>query len=256
MLDRLMRDRAPLSVLDTHAGAGVYDLTGEAARRSGEADAGVVRLMDDSTAPAVFDRLKQAVRAENGPEAVRFYPGSPALILGALRPADRYLGCELRPDDRAELAGLIRMRAPQAATVFEADGYEVLIEGRAGRGRRLVLIDPPFERGDDYLRLVEAIGADCGRGGEAAYMVWVPLKDLQTFDSFLGGMETLGLPGLAVETRLRPLDRPLRLNGCAVVLLGARELLDAVAPAAEQAAGWTAARLGDVGAAARIEGLN
>ncbi len=258
LLDEMLRAPEALSVIDTHAGAGAYDLEGEAAKKSGEAANGVVKLMADEAAPAVFAPLKAAVRAENPGGGTKVYPGSPALILAKLRVGDSFLGCELRPDDHKALAQLIcaRTRKGVRATALATDGYEALAQGRAGAGPRLALIDPPFERGDEYARVVETVRADAGRGGEAVYMIWTPLKDLQTFDSFLGGVEAIGLPGLAVETRLRPLDRPLKLNGCSVVLLGRRALLTAMEPRARAAADWVATRLGGEGAQARIERLN
>jgi 23S rRNA (adenine2030-N6)-methyltransferase len=235
----------------------VYDLQGEAARRSGEASQGVVRLMADDAAPPVFGALKRAVRAENPRGELRHYPGSPAVILGALGGGDRYLGCELREDDHAALATLLQARG--AAAKGEAlllDGYAALREGRAGTGRRLVLIDPPFERGDEYRNIVEAVSADRRRGSPAAYAVWTPLKDLQTFDAFLGGVESIGFEaGLAVEARLQPLTDPLRMNGCAMVLLGSRQAVEAVSEAAAEAAQWVVSALGREGGEARLERL-
>ena len=241
-----------LTVLDTHAGAGLYDLKGEAARKSGEAAVGVARLMAAEDAPPVLAALKRAVQAENGPGQLRFYPGSPAVVARALKTGDRYIGCELRPDDYAALAKLLRQRGGEA---LRMDGYTALSEGRAGAGRRLVLIDPPFERGDEYVNIVEAVRTDRARGGEGAYAVWTPIKDLKTFDSFLGGIESLGAGGLAVQARLRPLNDPMRMNGCAMVLLGPTAALDAVQGPAGQAAEWIVGALGGEGAEARLERL-
>jgi 23S rRNA (adenine2030-N6)-methyltransferase len=261
LLDVLYRSTAaegPLTVVDTHAGAGLYDLEGEAARRSGEAAAGVVRLMAAEGAPAVFDPVKAAVKRANPAGTVRYYPGSPLMVVQALSPGDRYLGCELLHDDQAALQRLLGTRASKGvqAQAMAADGYEVLEQGEGRQGRRLVLIDPPFERGDEYPRILQAVAADARRAGEASYLIWTPLKDLQTFDSFLGGVEALGLGGgLAVEARLRPLTDPLKMNGCAMILLGPPRLRAEAEPAARAAAEWIAAALGEAGAAARIERL-
>ena len=46
LLRALLKKPAPLFVLDTHAGAGHYDLDGEPARRSNEAVGGILRLLD------------------------------------------------------------------------------------------------------------------------------------------------------------------------------------------------------------------
>lgn len=242
-----------LTVLDTHAGSGLYDLKDVAARKSGEAAQGVVKLMADPAAPPVFAALKRAVQAENGPGQLRFYPGSPALVLRALQTGDTYIGCELHPDAYAALSKLTQARGGDARRV---DGYAALADGWAGRGRRLVVIDPPFERGDEYPNIVAAVRADRARGGEAAYAIWTPIKDLQTFDSFLGAIESIGFEGgLAVEARLQPLTDPMKMNGCAMVLLGSKAAVEGVRAPATQAAEWLVGALGGQGGQARVERL-
>src|SRR5436309_1716629 len=91
LLARLQQDGEPLRVIDTHAGRGLYDLAGPEARKSGEAEAGIVRLMAVKDAPAEFAPLTAAVRTLNKGGPVRRYPGSPWLIAQALRPGDSYL---------------------------------------------------------------------------------------------------------------------------------------------------------------------
>jgi 23S rRNA (adenine2030-N6)-methyltransferase len=254
LLQRLMADPSPLAVLDTHAGAGIYDLAGPEATKSGEAAQGIVRLMADPAAPGVFDPLKQAVRRLNPGGGERLYPGSPAVIGGALRPGDGYTGCELRPDDRAALAEVLKPYA--RATAVERDGYAVLAE-QAGRGpRRLVLVDPPFERGDDYARAADGVGRADGRPGDA-FVIWTPLKDLETFDAFLGRLiDAGGESGLVAEARLRPLDNPLHMNGCALVILADPAVVMSMYAPARAAAEWIVASLGQSGGSARVEPLD
>ncbi len=251
LLQRLTAESGALDVIDTHAGAGLYDLEDAMARRSKEAEAGVMRLMADAHAPAVFHTLKQAVAAENPAGSVRLYPGSPLLIVNALRAGDRYCGYELRPDDQAALQALLRRRAPpsvQAEAVLE-DGYRALAAlGLEGR-RTLVLIDPPFERGDEYDQIVTGLERGLARAPGAAFALWTPLKDLETFDALLRRVEALSPPSLQIaETRLRPLTDPMKMNGCAMVLIGAPDM------EAEAAAicGWVAERCGETGAEARV----
>jgi 23S rRNA (adenine2030-N6)-methyltransferase len=254
LMQRLMADTSPLAVLDTHAGAGVYDIEGEAARRSGEAAKGIVRLMQAADAPAAFDPLKQAVRRLNPKGGERLYPGSPPLVVDVLRPGDSYLGCELRPDDYADLDRFLRGR--KFGKALMRDGYEVLAE-EAGRGpRRLVLVDPPFERGDDYVRTAEGVGRADGRPGDA-FVIWTPLKDLETFDAFLGRLIDAGAEsGLVVEARLKPLDDPLRMNGCALVILADPGVTMSMFAPARAIADWIVTRLGEPGGEARVEPLD
>ena len=247
LLDALMADPAPLTVIDTHAGAGGYDLDGELARRTGEAAQGVFRLMAADDAPAGFDTLKAAVRRGNHGGGVRFYPGSPSLIGAALRKDDRYVACELRDDDVALLAETL---APfKGARAVQTDGFAMA--GReAGKGRRLfVLIDPPFERGDDYARIAVTLAAVLGLDPDACIAVWLPLKDLETFDAFLRSVEPACGDLLAAEARLKPLTDPMQMNGCAMVIANAPAGL--VEPLS-QVCGWVAGRLGEAGGKAEV----
>lgn len=252
LVSRLAQGEAPLSVFDTHAGAGAYDLEGTEAKRSKEAEAGVMRLMA-ADAPPALQPLRKAVAAFNPSDGVKVYPGSPVLIARALRPGDRYVGCELRPDDQADLAKRLR-RWPSASAKL-ADGYEAL-EDWAAADTRLVLIDPPFERADDYVRTVQAVREVIGSGRPTVFAIWTPLKDLETFDAFLGGLEDIeGLNGLIVQARLKPLTDPMRLNGCAMVLLGDPALLEALEAPARDIATWIVEALGQEGGVARVERL-
>jgi len=239
------KGRPPLTVIDTHAGRGVYDLAGADARRSGEAQAGIARLMAAKDPPEAFGPLIAAVNALNPKGPATLYPGSPLLIAQALRPGDSYLACELRPDEHGALEALMKGRANVRALCV--DGYAAAQAQTPAGGQVLVLIDPPFERADDYSRIVETLAAVRARNHGAAALVWLPLKDLETFDGFLRDLEDrVAAPALVAETRLRPLTDPLKMNGCALVLVGAPSSM--VAPL-EAACAWTAETLGSAGQA-------
>ena len=245
LLARFGAEPGPLSVIDTHAGRGLYDLAGVEAKKSGEAEAGIVRLMAAGDAPGEFAPLIAAVRKLNGAGPVRRYPGSPWLIAEAMRPGDSYLACELRPDEHQALSE--RMQGKRGVRTLCADGYEAAAAQTPATGRALVLIDPPFERADDYARIVETLAAVRRRNARACALVWLPLKDLETFDGFLRDLEdALEAPALVAETRMRPLTDPLTMNGCALVLTGAPA--DMSGPLAA-ICGWTARTLGEAGTA-------
>ncbi len=229
LLARLTADAAPLTVIDTHAGAGLYDLQDDMARRSAESDIGVGRLMADEAAPAVFAPLKAAVAAVNAAGGLRFYPGSPLLSLGALRRGDRYEGCELRVDDQQALKALLNQHFPAKAIDAQAilaDGYQRLRSRAAGDGKRIAcLLDPPFERGDEYVQVIGGVGQRLALDPAAVIAIWAPVKDLETFDALLRALEALHPPSLTVaETRLRPLLNPMKMNGSAMILIGAPDL--------------------------------
>jgi 23S rRNA (adenine2030-N6)-methyltransferase len=246
MLSALTADGPPLTVIDTHAGRGLYDLAGPEARKSGEAEAGIARLMAAPDAPVEFAPLTGAVAALNGGGALRRYPGSPWLIADALRPGDRYIACELRADEHAALATALKGRG--AVRTIAADGYAAAVAECPRQGRVFVLIDPPFEQPDDYARIVETLAGLRARNPGVQALVWLPLKDLETFDSFLRDLEDeVAAPLLVAEARVQPLDNPMKMNGCALVVLGADELAEPLAAIC----GWVAQALG-AGGGARV----
>jgi 23S rRNA (adenine2030-N6)-methyltransferase len=133
-----------------------------------------------------------------------------------------------------------------------ADGYDAAVAETPASGQALVLIDPPFERADDYVRIVDTLAGIRRRNRAAMALVWLPLKDLETFDGLLRDLEDeVEAPLLIAETRMRPLTDPLKMNGCALVLLGAPQ---GMAQDLQAICGWTAETLGD-GGEARVYGL-
>jgi 23S rRNA (adenine2030-N6)-methyltransferase len=245
-----MQGRGPVTVFDTHAGAGLYDLTGDGAR-SREAEAGVLKLMASQDLPPTIAALAAEVRAVNdGGAETRLYPGSPLLVARALRGDDAYCGFELNPPV-VELLHQALADYPHADG-SAGDGYvEALSAVRAAvkagvRPAPLVLIDPPFERPDDYVRAAETAMAVVRADPKATVAVWTPLKDLETFDGFL---RRLSGDVLVAEARLRPLTNPMKMNGCAMVVLNPPPGAEA---AAQEICGWVADTLGDAGARAEV----
>ncbi len=243
---RLVRDLtavgSPLTVIDTHAGRGLYNLAGEDARRSGEAEAGVLQLMAVGDPPRTLKALTAAVAHLNEGGPIRRYPGSPWLIIETLRSQDTYIACEQQPDEHEALR--VAMRGRSNVRTFAADGYAAAITHCPPRGRVLVLIDPPFERPDDYEQIVQTLAALRRRNPKAQALIWLPLKDLETFDGFLRDLEDgVDAPLQVAECRMRPLTDPMKMNGCALVAVGAPDLQ---APLAEICA-WVADTLGQAG---------
>ncbi|CAN7382559.1 23S rRNA (adenine(2030)-N(6))-methyltransferase RlmJ [Brevundimonas sp. LjRoot202] len=237
----------PVTVIDTHAGAGVYDLTGDAAR-SKEAEAGIARLMAATDRSPLVDALAKEVARLNPHGGANLYPGSPLLVAGRLRPTDRYVGFELNPPVRDLLEQALEP-FPQAVGMG-GDGYDQ-VRGWAARAQgAFVLIDPPFERPDDYHRAADAGAAIVRADPRAMVAIWTPLKDMETFDGFLRRLDQAGVKRVLVaEARMRPMSNPMKMNGCAVVVLNPPAGAEA---AASEICGWVADRLGDAGARAEV----
>ena len=246
-LVKQMQAKGPLHVLDTHAGAGLYDLSGDAVR-SKEAEAGVARLMDAANRPPLIEALAAEVAAFNPQGGVRYYPGSPLLIARALEKGGTYRGFELNPQVKPLLDEALA-KYPNAHG-FEGDGYDLTTIAALKMQGPLILIDPPFERGDDYIRSAETAARIVKRDPKAVVAIWTPLKDMETFDGFIRRLEEAKAPNVVVaEARLRPLTNPMKMNGCTMTVVNAPVGTEA---AAREICGWVASTLGDEKAKAEI----
>jgi 23S rRNA (adenine2030-N6)-methyltransferase len=243
--------RPPLTVIDTHAGAGRYDLEGQEARRTGEAMAGIGRLMTAPDAPAVFNDLKAVVVSTNRQGGLRFYPGSPLVIQSGLRKKDVYIGCEARADDFAALSA--SMPRQSGLTALKGDGWTIAAD-RAPEWPTplLLLIDPPFERGDDAEQAIRLNRTVLSRNPRAVIATWAPIKDLTGFDDLVMSLAESAAPAplTVTEVRLRPLDNPMRMNGCAMLVVNAPS---GFAERSREAADWLARTLGETGSSGRVE---
>ena len=232
-----------LFVLDTHAGAGGYDLAGSLARRTGEAETGIVCLAaaPRTGMPAAVARYLAAVAAYDrkfGPAGgqPRRYPGSPRLVRATLRPGDRFIACELHPEEalalKREFAG------DRAVEVRQADGYKALKALLPPVERRgLVLIDPPFEERDEYERLVRALRQGVRRFATGCYAIWYPIKD-EAAAAFAADLASF--KPLILELRLEAIE-PGRLAACALAVINPPWRFE---EAMREALPWMAAHLG------------
>ena len=185
MLTYLQDKQAAFRVIDTHAGAGVYDLAGEEARRSGEWLTGIARVMQarfsEAALPLVLPYL-DIVRAFNPPAALVAYPGSPLIARALLRPQDRLTACEVEPKARKQLIGALR-RDTQARVV-DLDGWTALPAFVPPKERRgLVLIDPPYEQKDEFDRIATGFAEAFAKWPTGSYLLWYPVKSRRATDT-------------------------------------------------------------------------
>jgi len=205
----LTRKPAPFRVLDTHAGRGRYDLMAEA-ERIGEWREGIARILGDPPTPlADFAGLV---------ERLGLYPGSPLLVQALLREQDRLACCELHPEDAAALRRLFA--EDRQVFVHHRDGYEAvraLLPPPERRG--LVLLDPPFEREDEWDRLLDALQEGARRFSPGVYAAWYPIKGRAAPRAFHERVREAGLRDVvAAELWLREPVDAARLNGCGLLV--------------------------------------
>ncbi|HZR75535.1 23S rRNA (adenine(2030)-N(6))-methyltransferase RlmJ [Bradyrhizobium sp.] len=185
ILLHLQEKNAAFRVVDTHAGAGIYDLTGEEAKRSGEWLTGIARVMQsrfsESALPLIAPYL-DIVRAFNPhPATLERYPGSPLITRALLRPQDRLTACEVESGARKTLIDALRRDAQ--ARVVDLDGWTALPAFVPPNERRgLVLIDPPYEQKDEFERLAEGFTAAFAKWPTGSYLLWYPAKSRRATD--------------------------------------------------------------------------
>lgn len=243
------KDKGFLAV-DTHAGRGLYDLTSADARQSAEARTGIEPLLAASEALAasnktvasgelpeeIADYLQTVRKIRRAIDQRHVYPGSPLLLLAALRPQDRLVLIETQTEEHAALRGALRQASSQLQsaagsepTIECADGYRRLAAWLPPIERRaLILIDPPYEEtARDFQAVAETAQAALRRLANAVIVIWYPIKDgkdtelwrerlLAALPLQPGGAPT---EACALELTVHPADNRVGLNGSGMLVL-------------------------------------
>ena len=180
-LQYLLQKEAALTVLDTHAGAGLYRLDGDYANKSGEAADGILRLAQakESELAPVLQAYIASVRSFNQGAQLRNYPGSPFIIQSLLRvqERDKLKVFELHPTDMRSLAGNIaQLEAGRQVAVLHEDGFEGIKKFLPPPSRRaLVLCDPSYELKSDYAKVLDMAADSLKRFATGTYAFWYPI---------------------------------------------------------------------------------
>jgi len=201
----------------------MYDLQGEQAQKTLEADDGIARLLQRSDLPPEVQHYVDIVRAQNPSSELRWYPGSPWFSASHLRPQDQLMLCELHPQDALELAENAReFPASRQIKVQPMNGYEAvkaMLPPLQKRG--MVLIDPPFEQRDEFEQVVRALQDGVKRWATGIYAVWYPIKDPLLVGDFhqkvkaITGAEKV----YAVDILIRSAQDTSKLNGCGMLFI-------------------------------------
>jgi 23S rRNA (adenine2030-N6)-methyltransferase len=237
LIEAFQRKDSGFFLLDTHGGRGGYLLDAGEAQRTGEAEGGILKLIERrpleqqpkrrlSPPPMLaqyleaVDRFDREATGNEGNSPLRAYPGSPLLAARALRPQDRLSVCELQP---GEHAALVEALAPYPRARAEArDGYaSIRALLPAPERRALVLIDPPFEAQEaEYDAILHAVREGLARAAQTVFAVWFPIKRRAAIARFLRRAAELPAKSvLQAELLVRPDDSPLRMNGCGLLLV-------------------------------------
>jgi 23S rRNA (adenine2030-N6)-methyltransferase len=226
ILTHLGDKAAAFRVIDTHAGAGLYDLASEPATRTGEWRDGIGRLIDAALPDdirALLTPYLAAVAAANPGGGLRRYPGSPLIALSLMRPQDRLVACELEPAAAAALAA--HLRRDSRARAVKIDGWVALNAYVPPKERRgVVLIDPPYEDKHEFARLAAALAAAQRKWATGIFLLWYPIKDRSGPDRLAAALRRSGAGKVApkilrAEIAWTSDATSARLNGAGLIVV-------------------------------------
>jgi len=226
LLEALQRKQTPFCVLDTHGGIGRYSLDDPQAQKNREFDGGIGRLWQTKELSPMCHRYLTLVQQFNHDGVLRIYPGSPRLIRALLRPNDRLIATALNPHDHAVLKE--EFAGDKQVGIHLQDAYQGLKAFLPPHEKRgLVLIDPAFERQDEYERLIKGVTTAWKRWPTGTYAIWYPILSHSLVSRLHDNIKASGIRKvLCAELTIRPATQRQGLNGSGMLIINPPWQLD------------------------------
>jgi 23S rRNA (adenine2030-N6)-methyltransferase len=239
ILHHLRQKPAAFRMIDTHAGAGSYDLFGPEASRAQEWRTGIGRVFagirtttykqkvaQGDGAPTLLAPYLDAVAAQNPDGELRNYPGSPLLALSLMRRQDRLIACEREPRAAASLKTVLK--GEPRAKILSIDGWMALNANVPPKERRgVVVVDPPYEEKADFMRLSAALAEAYRKWPTGVYLLWYPIKEHDAPDALARRLRKLAVPKiLRCEIMLGAARADIGLVGSGLVVVNPPHVLE------------------------------
>ena len=174
VLESLLKKDKPFEYIDTHAGAGLFDLRSGHAEKLEEYVNGIGKLNSEDW-PELASYF-EVIKAYNDTGSLNYYPGSPLIALHFLRPQDRAWLYELHPEDIELLRNNIGNN--RRVKIMCEDGLKGLLSLLPPTARRgLVLIDPSYEVKSEYEQVFTTVSKACKKFSTGIYAIWYPVVD-------------------------------------------------------------------------------
>ena len=182
----------PLDYIDTHSGAGFFELASADAQKTQEYLNGIAKLYQHHSEHQELNDYIDLIKSFNDTEQLAFYPGSPKIAEHFLRRQDKGWFFELHPRDLALLQE--NMSGKRSIRVRGEDGFTGLVGLLPPASRRAcVLIDPPYEIKDDYDTVVTTLTKAYQRFATGTYMIWYPVVDRERIERMEEGLIASGM---------------------------------------------------------------
>ncbi len=220
-------------VIDSHAGAGRYDLLADEATRGGEWRDGIGRVWNrlvgakNAAADTLLAPYIEAVAACNSEPGLRTYPGSALIAQHLMRSQDRLIACEIEPHAAAQLAGALR--GDVRAKALAIDGWTAIGAYVPPKERRgLVFIDPPYEEAADFARLAATLSSAHRKWPTGIYLAWYPITTREAPDALARRLQRLSVAKiLRCELAVRAPADDAGLTGSGLVVVNPPFTLEA-----------------------------
>jgi 23S rRNA (adenine2030-N6)-methyltransferase len=213
-LELLHKKETPLMLIDTHAGAGIYNLQDRFATTSQESEEGIIKLFQMRSSSLLTDNIRhylaviESIQTQNN--LLQIYPGSPYLLWQSMRSLDKLRLMELHPTDFPVLQGNMAsiQRKRQDIKVELTNGFNHLKAFLPPPSRRaLVLIDPSYEDKGDYFQTIQTLQEAVKRFSTGIYIIWYPILNRLESQEFPDRIKKLcnehQLPWLRTELRIK-----------------------------------------------------
>lgn len=204
VLAHLRKKETAFAVIDAHAGRGLYDLSSVEAKKTGEAEGGILRVLAQTDPPELLAQYREIVRGFGEGR----YPGSPLIAAKMLRAQDRLVAIERHPEEFAALSE--SLSGVKRARVIDGDyrtHLKRLLPPPERRG--VVLIDPPYEAENEFIEAARAVIQSWRRFATGIYLLWYPAKHRASVDAAAGELLTAGIASLLrLELDIGSLEAP------------------------------------------------
>ncbi|HTM64285.1 MAG TPA: 23S rRNA (adenine(2030)-N(6))-methyltransferase RlmJ [Gammaproteobacteria bacterium] len=224
LIESLMQKQTPICYIDTHAGAGVYDLFSEFSEKTKEYENGIEKIIQHSNPPDLVKKYLQIIHILNNKlthskiSSLRYYPGSPQIVREMMRPHDRIIASELHPNEYQSLKN--NFLGDTQVAIHHMDGFLGLKAFLPPKERRgVVLIDPPYEDPDEFMHIARLLPIALKRFETGVYAIWYPVKEQSHVEKFYETVKkSVNNPVFTIELTIYP-DIPQHLNGCGMAII-------------------------------------
>jgi 23S rRNA (adenine2030-N6)-methyltransferase len=175
VLEYMTRKDKGFYYIDSHSGAGMYQLSDDYAQKTGEYKNGIAKLIENDDLPEALQPYIDLVKNLNQETGeLTLYPGSPGIARQFTRRQDSAHLFELHPTDIEHLKAYSQRW--NKSHVKQSDGYQGVLGLVPPPNRRgVVLIDPPYELKEDYLKAVRTVVNAYKKFATGTYILWYPV---------------------------------------------------------------------------------